>query len=304
MKFKVGAINNVERKFVVVRDDVLASFLSNLELYDEYLLTQFYHEGYKYRKIVDSDNNIKYTRSIQNGETTHVTEITGETYENIKKLTAKLIVKYRKTYKYQDFNIDIDEFIYPCKFKMVEVSSEIDNLASFRTIKGTLEVTNNPLFKNVNIINGSVINSNTYLEGTDGVGKTTIIKRLLDEGIICYDRDLEISNYMLKEISLAERINRYSKYLKDVNHNIIFLINNAKDEIMRRVNSRANISEFDLDANLYNDMYDETFAKLEELGLLYNRLYRIDCTFKSVESEVEMVKEIISDSVKIRRRGK
>ncbi len=45
MELKFGAINNVERKFIVVRHDGLDKFLSDLELYDEYLITQFYYEG-------------------------------------------------------------------------------------------------------------------------------------------------------------------------------------------------------------------------------------------------------------------
>jgi len=304
MNLKVGAINNVEKKFVVVRHDGLDSFLSNLELCDEYLITQFYYDGYKYREIKYSDSDIKYTKSIKNGEITHVTQIDSKTYNDVKKLISRLIIKHRKTYEYNGFNIDVDEFILPCKFIMVEVSSKMVDLNSFEAIKGTIEVTDNIKFKNANIINGSVTDSNTYLEGTDGVGKTTIIKKLLNEGIICYDRDFGISNYMLKGISLSERIARYSIYLKNVDHNIVFLVNNDKNEIMRRVYSRSNISEFDRDANIYNDMYNETFYKLEESGLLNGKLFRVDCTHKSVDSEVDMVKEIIFNKSKLRERGK
>lgn len=304
MKLKVGAINNVERKFVVVRHDGLDNFLSALTLCDEYWITQFYYDGFKYREIKYSDDDIKYTRSVKDDNITHVTQIDSKTYDDGKKLVAKWIVKHRRTFEYNGFNVDVDEFVLPCRFIMVEVSSKTVDLNSFDEVKGTIEVTDNVRFKNANIINGSITDSNTYLEGTDGVGKTTIIRKLLDEGIICYDRDLEISNYMLKNISLSERIARYSAYLKAVDHNIVFIVNNDKDEIMRRVYSRPNISEFDQDANIYNDMYNETFDKLEELGLLNGRLFRVDCTFKSVDSEIDMVKEIIFGKSSSRKRGK
>ncbi len=304
MELKVGAINNIERKYIVVRHDGLDKFLSDLELCDEYWITQFYYKGYKYREIKYSDSDIKYTRSTQNGDITNVSQIDSKTYDDVRKSVSKLVVKHRKTYEYNGFNIDVDEFIDPCEFIMVEVSSEMVDLDSFEAIKGTIEVTRNARFKNANIINGSVINSNTYLEGTDCVGKTTIIKELLNEGIICFDRDLEISNYMLKDVSLSERILRYGEYLKDVDHRIVFLVNNAKDEVMRRVYSRTNISEFDKDATIYNDMYNETFDKLDELGLLNGKLFRVDCTFKSVDAEVAMAKEIIFGKSKVKKRGK
>ena len=55
------------------------------------------------------------------------------------------------------------------------------------------------------------------IEGTDGVGKSTTIKRLAKNNIICQDRSRNvISKYMLFDISMENRVNKYFEYLKNV----------------------------------------------------------------------------------------
>lgn len=292
MEIKLGKIDNTERKFIIVRDDCLNLFLDKLNIKDEYFITQFYVDGYKYREIKNSECTIHF-RSLRKDNITDVMKINYKLYNNNLKKVDRVIKKYRKSYEYDGYLIDIDEFIEPLSFKLMEVSSCNKDLNKFNEMKGSIDVTDNERFKNANIINGSIISSNFYLEGTDGVGKTTLIKELLKDGIICHDRDLEISKYMLKDISLKKRVKEYSKYLANTNKKIIFMINNSSEEINLRIYNREKISEFDKEANLYNKMYDETYLELEKQNKLYNKLFKIDCTNKSIYEEVSMAKNII-----------
>ncbi len=133
-----------------------------------------------------------------------------------------------------------------------------------------------------------------YLEGTDGVGKTSTIECLKQKGIICQDRNKEvISKNMLFEIPMKERVNKYEKYLIKNNDIIIILINNSEEELMRRINSRKVISDFDLDAFKYNKLYLDTYNYMKDNNMLHNKLYLVDCTNLNLEEQVNKVEEVI-----------
>lgn len=138
-------------------------------------------------------------------------------------------------------------------------------------------------------------NNNIILEGTDGVGKTATIKKLKEEGIECKDRSKDIiSKYMLFTVSLDERVNAYEKYLKETDDTIIFLINNDSEELMKRIYSREVISDFDLEAPQYNELYLRTYNYMKDNNKLYGKLFLIDCTNLTLEQQVEKVKEVIN----------
>ncbi len=129
------------------------------------------------------------------------------------------------------------------------------------------------------------------LEGTDAVGKTSVINNLKEYNLI--DRDKEICKLMDFHISLITRSNKLSKYLKNTNNNIIFLINNDKKELERRINLRSVIDEYDKYTYLYNLLYLETYLYLEHNNMLYNHLYMVDCTNLTIEEQTNKVKELI-----------
>lgn len=129
------------------------------------------------------------------------------------------------------------------------------------------------------------------LEGTDAVGKTSVINSLKEYNI--KDRDFYISSLMNFDISLKTRSNKLNEYLKNINDYVIFLINNDKNELERRVNSRSVFDEYDRLTYLYNILYFETFLYMEYNNLLENKLYMIDCTNLSINEESEKVKELI-----------
>jgi thymidylate kinase len=134
------------------------------------------------------------------------------------------------------------------------------------------------------------------LEGTDAVGKTSVINNLDEYNLL--DRDKNISKLFMFDISLVERVNKLVDYLKRNNIHVIFLVNNDKEELERRVNLRKVHDEFDKYTYLYNLMYLETYLYMEQNNLLNNKLYMVDCTGLNIEEETCKVKKLID---KIRR---
>ena len=88
-----------------------------------------------------------------------------------------------------------------------------------------IDVTNNPKYKIENILNDSLIYTNSVIEGTDGVGKTTITISLAENGIIVYDRDVEnITKKMKPFIPDEERYSSIKLFLeKDKKRKLIIL---------------------------------------------------------------------------------
>lgn len=130
------------------------------------------------------------------------------------------------------------------------------------------------------------------LEGTDAVGKTTVINNMIEYKLL--DRDKNISKLIDFNISLIERVNRLEEYLKQTNNYIIFLINNDKEELKRRIYSRAIVDEYDKYTYLYNLLYLETYLYMEQNNLLNNKLFMVDCTGLKIEEEVDKVKILVN----------
>lgn len=161
--------------------------------------------------------------------------------------------------------------------------------------KGFVDVTYDELYTDANIENGSVIVCNAVIEGTDGVGKTETINRLVvHHGIVCKDRSEIICKYMLFGISMEERCLAYKAYLEDsTDESVIFLVNNSKEELDERIKRRGeNISEFDKKAYEYNLLYGETYIEMLKYQLT-NPIELVDCTGLSIEEQVNKVKDCI-----------
>ena len=132
------------------------------------------------------------------------------------------------------------------------------------------------------------------IEGTDGVGKTSTIERLAKDKIFCQDRSKDmISKYMLFDISTEDRAKKYYEYLQNNDCIIIILINNDKEELMRRIHSREKISDFDLQAYEYNQLYKETYNYMKQKELLSDKLFMVDVTGLNLNDQVKKVKKII-----------
>ena len=164
------------------------------------------------------------------------------------------------------------------------------------------------------------------LEGTDAVGKTSVINNLKEYDI--KDRDKNICSLIDFNISLKDRAKRLKEYLDSFLSNEITgenftgrvismlskhsacvgkinvesiinvygndnVINNDKSELERRINLRDVIDEYDRYTYLYNILYLETYIYMEQHNLLNNKLYMVDCTGLNVEEETEAVKKMI-----------
>ena len=129
------------------------------------------------------------------------------------------------------------------------------------------------------------------LEGTDAVGKTSVIKLLKEYKL--KDRDKNICKLFDFNISLLERVIKLKKYLDNNNNHVIILINNDRNELEKRVSLRENIDDYDRYTYLYNLLYLETFIYMEENNMLNGKLFMIDCTNISLEEETAKVKEIV-----------
>lgn len=133
------------------------------------------------------------------------------------------------------------------------------------------------------------------LEGTDAVGKSSVIKNL--EGYQLLDRDKNICKLFDFNFSLLERTNRLKEYLNNNKNHVIFLINNDKEELERRVSLRDIIDEYDKYTYLYNLLYLETYLYMEKNDLLSNKLFMVDCTGLNLEEQTSKVREIIDKIV-------
>ena len=294
VELTLGKVNNEERKFIPTKKVNLVKYIKELDLVEEYKIIQTFENGYKFR-CYDDGKGLSFTKTKKVGNISDIIEIDEETFNNVLYRTGKCIKKTRKTFKDKSFKIDLDYFIEPIVMTLVEVSvSKDEKLENYNVPSGFIEVTGNSIYNNSNIFNGSILSTISILEGTDGVGKTTAIEQLLKCGIICQDRCNDvISANMLFEIPMELRVKRYWEYLKKIDKKIIFLVNNDREELERRINSRAEISEFDELAYEYNMLYLDTFNHMKERNMLEGKLFLLDCTGLSIEDVTKQLKKII-----------
>lgn len=135
------------------------------------------------------------------------------------------------------------------------------------------------------------------LEGTDAIGKTSVINNLGNYELV--DRDKNICNLMDFRISLNERVIKLKDYLEKSKRKVIFLINNDREELERRISARTKIDEFDKYAYLYNLLYLETYIYMEKNNLLNDNLFMIDCTGLTLTEEIQKVKEKVKSICQI-----
>ena len=291
---RLGKVNNEERKFIPTKKEYLERYLAGMELIEEYELTQTYKYGYNYRRYND-DGDCKYTVNNKMSKITDVRESNEEEFLKILKENGKAIRKIRKYYNDGPYEIDVDYFIEPIQMIMVEVSTDKAPLNAYVPPKGFVEVSNTKVYENYGIYNNSIRSVGTIIEGTDGVGKSVTIEKLIEKGIICQDRCMDvISRNMLFNIAMDKRANIYQKYLKNIHKKIIFLVNNSKEELESRINKREVLSQYDKDAYMYNQLYLDTYNYMKDKEMTENKLYLVDCTGLTLEEQVSKVEGIIN----------
>jgi len=202
--------------------------------------------------------------------------------ENYNLIESKTSTKVKTTvYENPENQLDIEEFknglIIVNSLKQIEIKSLVD-------------VSKNELYKAENIDKLKI--KNIIFEGTDGVGKTSTIIGLINLGIVCLDRSEEICKYMLFDVDKKTRCEAYKKYLEESPYKVIFLINNSKEELERRIYSRKEISDFDKLAYEYNLLYKDTYEAMQKYDVS-NKLEMIDCTNLSLEEQINKVKKYI-----------
>ena len=158
------------------------------------------------------------------------------------------------------------------------------------------------------------------IEGTDGVGKSTVIKSLeqyfgnhtitehkqTDENPVklefeFLDRETTtISASMLFTVRMKDRIERIKKYL-DNNRDtfVLFLVNEDANELLRRIETRDKpVSDFDREAPAYNLLYMSTFREMKCHNMVNHQIAMIDVTDDDItteqESTISAVKHMLS----------
>lgn len=291
---RLGKINNEERKFIPTKKEFLDEYLNNLKQIEEYELTQTYKDGFKYRRYNDN-GDMKYTVNNKMSKITNVRESNEKEFVQILNENNKWVRKIRKYYIDGLFEIDVDYFIEPLEMIMVEVSTKKLALSSYVPPKGFVEVSNSKVYENYGIYKGSIKSNNTIIEGTDGVGKSATIEVLIKKGIIAQDRCMKvISKNMLFNIDMEKRATIYQEYLKKIDKKVIFLVNNSRKELEERINKRKVLSDYDLEAFKYNQLYLDTYNYMKERNMTENKLFLVDCTGLTLEEQVRKVELIIN----------
>lgn len=291
---RLGKINNEERKFIPTKKEYLDEYLNNLKQIEEYELTQTYKDGFKYRRYNDN-GDMKYTVNNKMSKITNVRESNEKEFVQVLNESNKWVRKIRKYYIDGLFEIDVDYFIEPLEMIMVEVSTKKLALSSYVPPKGFVEVSNSKVYENYGIYKGSIKSNNTIIEGTDGVGKSATIEVLIKKGIIAQDRCMKvISKNMLFNIDMEKRATIYQEYLKEIDKKVIFLVNNSRKELEDRINKRKILSEYDLEAFKYNQLYLDTYNYMKERNMTENKLFLVDCTGLTLEEQVRKVELIIN----------
>lgn len=133
------------------------------------------------------------------------------------------------------------------------------------------------------------------LEGTDAIGKTSVVNSLKNYELL--DRDKNISKIMDFNLSLMKRVKKLQRYIESTENYIIFLVNDDKRELEKRINQQKKIDKYDKYTYLYNLLYLETYLYMEQNNLLNKKLFMIDCTGLSLEEEIMAVKNMIDKNM-------
>lgn len=154
-----------------------------------------------------------------------------------------------------------------------------------------IDITTSKKYLLKNILKGSLKKVNIVIEGADGVGKSTLVKKLANRGYLTQDRAVkEVTQKMREEIPTKERIDEIRKYLQtDLNRKLVFLYLSDEAALEKRINSRKSISEFDKKALIFQRLYVDTYTRLSN----FKNLYIIDCLGRTPEDLAKEIEKLI-----------
>ena len=212
----------------------------------------------------------------------------------------------------QKFSLQYTEYKKPTNFTIVSFTfyddvyfQEFIN-SNYYHIKGLINVSNNPLFEEDNINNYSVCPNRFIVEGVKGVGKSSLIKCAVSQGIICQDRDmLYISNNYYDNLPIEKKALDFYNYIhKDDNLYCLFLMNNDCDSLLKRINHRDMMNQKDIISERYRDFsklkeYVDRYSLLEkymkENGLIDSKVDFVDCLADGVEKQNKKLLKIMKN---------
>ena len=155
--------------------------------------------------------------------------------------------------------------------------------------KDFLDVTKNLIYTQANILSGSVIKTNTYIEGADGTGKTTAVNGLAASGILTIDRCVEFVTKIMNQNDRGLIVNSVEYFLKNnPNADLIFLYVSNKDEHYKRIFNREIVSDYDKTAFELQEKYLYTYNALKQ----YKNLHLVDTFNKSMQQVQDECKAI------------
>ncbi|MBQ3158554.1 MAG: hypothetical protein IJB98_02550, partial [Clostridia bacterium] len=146
--------------------------------------------------------------------------------------------------------------------------------------KDFLDVTNNPVFLVDNILSGSVVLTNTYIEGADGTGKTTAVNGLASRGVMTTDRCVQHITKVMNQDDKKIIVDSVQSFLEsNPSAKVIFLYVSDREEHYKRIFSREMISDYDRTAFDLQEKYLYTYNRLKH----FKNLYLVDTYNKSPE---------------------
>lgn len=309
-----NSINKFERKFICIKKHKLDEYLTGIsidteekaEYLHEYYISQKYLGNIKYRKytyisrskpIITCTKHIKHKIDDVNKQV-EIQEISLAEYESI---SANELIKLREAYRIVGTNIylDIDTFKNNKDLNIIEVWSEDkEQLSSYKPFKGLIEVTGNKEYGNEFIarhIDNITTRPVIVMEGTDLIGKTTIVEQLVRQGYICMDRDqYDFSNYIQLGVSAEESAENIVKKYKKYNRLVVALYTDKEETLRRRLQQRletaGHLSEYDNLCIEYNTLYKEIIKLLLKDNYMSSKVLAINIAKSSTEQTIESIR--------------
>lgn len=296
-------IHKTERKFLCIKPHLLYDYLNkNATFLHSYIIEQKYYNGSKYRKY-ESNKRITYVKhtlgsKLGSRKYVNIEAITEDEYNSV--VVSNTIRKSRSAYEIFGSELILNIDILSKNRILVEVWCYTDkdsSLEQYRPPKGLVEVTDIQYFSykytaqnDDNILSRKLI----VVEGTDLIGKTTVVRQLVSAGYICLDRDqYDFSNHVTLTDTPAICAERIRNAYTGRNNYVVVVMYTDNDELLNtRVKERINnneISEYDLECKEYNTIYKDILQYLQA-----SRWINIIGINVDGKSSSKIVEEIIS----------
>lgn len=300
-------IVKLERKFTCTKPHLLFDFLEgNTEYIDSYELEQKFFNSAKYRKYTCGEKTtfVKHYLRYKDGIEKHVgiSEIEESEYEGVP--DTNKIKKTRSAYKICNTQLLLNVDILAKNRIIVEIwttENNKDALEEYIAPKGLEEVTEIQYFENKYIATSSdsiLDRPLIIVEGTDLIGKSTVVKELIKLGYNCLDRDQhDFSDYILLNkhpMISAEQIK--NAYINEHNYVIVALYTSDNNILGERFSERLrsdSISPYDEQCGEYNLLYIriiQELCKFNEINII-----PIDIVNRSTQDIINIILEAINN---------